>query len=364
MKKYVISLFPFKITTVPRVIVFLKTYNSARTLQRAIDSVLNQTFKDFRLYIFDNASTDNTREIILENAAKDKRIFALHITTNDIYNDAPIIKSILKESLSDCFCKIDSDDEYEPTYIEEMYNFAITHKLDTVICGYKKINENGNLIKEKALEQSLIVKNAEEYLENFINVRGFLSYSWNKFGRINAIKKRIISKNAFLKKFSQSDDTTFQVENSIGNLPFGIINKSLYKYYQSKDMYTLNLDINPASSYWNSLKNTFTEQEKLLYRLGTPEQKQIDFLYAIFLSFVQEIIERIIITNDVSMDSCKTIKDIFNDDRLIYILEHNDFHNDITSLQNPKIVITEWINKILILFKDSLYYEELKEIEV
>jgi glycosyltransferase involved in cell wall biosynthesis len=48
----------------PRVTVFIPTYNRAHLLPRAIESVLAQTYPDFRLEISDNASTDETPEIV------------------------------------------------------------------------------------------------------------------------------------------------------------------------------------------------------------------------------------------------------------------------------------------------------------
>ena len=44
--------------------IVLPTYNRASFLQRSISSVLSQTFTDFELIIIDDASTDNTKEII------------------------------------------------------------------------------------------------------------------------------------------------------------------------------------------------------------------------------------------------------------------------------------------------------------
>jgi GT2 family glycosyltransferase len=48
----------------PRVTVFIPTYNRARFLSGAIESVLAQTYDDFRLEVSDNASTDETPEVV------------------------------------------------------------------------------------------------------------------------------------------------------------------------------------------------------------------------------------------------------------------------------------------------------------
>lgn len=58
----------------PKLSVLIPTFNYARYLPEAIESVLSQTFADFELLIVDDASTDDSPEIIRDYARKDKRI--------------------------------------------------------------------------------------------------------------------------------------------------------------------------------------------------------------------------------------------------------------------------------------------------
>jgi glycosyltransferase involved in cell wall biosynthesis len=57
----------------PKVTVVTPNYNYARYLPQRLDSILAQTYQDFELIILDNASTDNSREVI-ESYAKDPRV--------------------------------------------------------------------------------------------------------------------------------------------------------------------------------------------------------------------------------------------------------------------------------------------------
>jgi glycosyltransferase involved in cell wall biosynthesis len=67
--------------TAPKVSVLVPTYNYARYLPEAIESVLEQDFQDFELLISDDCSTDGSREVIARYAAKDSRIrFQIHPT--------------------------------------------------------------------------------------------------------------------------------------------------------------------------------------------------------------------------------------------------------------------------------------------
>lgn len=58
----------------PLVSILIPVYNREDMLKRAVDAALNQTYDNIEVIISDNASTDNTWEVCLDYAKKDKRV--------------------------------------------------------------------------------------------------------------------------------------------------------------------------------------------------------------------------------------------------------------------------------------------------
>src|SRR4029079_7035481 len=65
---------PSSVTRPPLVSMGLPVFNGEQFLEQALRSLLSQTFEDFELVIFDNASTDRTGDICRDYGARDRRI--------------------------------------------------------------------------------------------------------------------------------------------------------------------------------------------------------------------------------------------------------------------------------------------------
>lgn len=105
-------------TNRPKVSVCIPTYNHARFLHDAIDSVLAQTFSDFELVIVDNCSTDNTTQLVEAYTARDRRI---RYVRNQINVGAQNNLNRCLELASGEYVKIlCADDLLEPTCLKKM----------------------------------------------------------------------------------------------------------------------------------------------------------------------------------------------------------------------------------------------------
>lgn len=114
-------------------------YNSEKTLERCIDSIISQSigFENIELILYDDASKDNTREIINSYFEKYDNIVSIF---SDINQGPGVGKDSAIEKASGKYIMfIDSDDEYDEKMCETLLN-EINENIDIVSCNYKIID--------------------------------------------------------------------------------------------------------------------------------------------------------------------------------------------------------------------------------
>ena len=109
----------------PRVSVIMPAYNVEKYIGEAIESILNQTFKDFEFIIINDGSTDNTANIIKQYAKKDKRI--KFIDNKDNRGFIARLNDCLNIAKGEYIAKMDSDDISLPTRLEKQVEFLDKH---------------------------------------------------------------------------------------------------------------------------------------------------------------------------------------------------------------------------------------------
>lgn len=95
----------------PTFSILVPTYNQAEFLTKALDSLLAQTDSDWEAVVVNDGSTDQTRAVLDEYAAKDNRIRAFH-TENG--GTGAALNKALRESCGQWICWLSSDDLFEP----------------------------------------------------------------------------------------------------------------------------------------------------------------------------------------------------------------------------------------------------------
>lgn len=114
----------------PKVSVWLTSYNHGQFISESIEGILGQTYKDFELYIIDDCSSDNSWDIIQEYATKDSRIIAIRHPYNQ--GDSGMY-SMLEQLQGEYLAIAHCDDAWLPDKLEKQVKI-LDDKKDVAAC--------------------------------------------------------------------------------------------------------------------------------------------------------------------------------------------------------------------------------------
>ncbi len=185
-----------------KISVIIPVYNAEKYLKRAIDSVIRQSigFENIEIVIVDDASTDNSKQIIEEYATKYPNIKAIFLEQNSGTPAKPRNVGI-ENAAGEYIMTLDSDDEFFENACELLYDEAIATDFD-MVCGYYSIyDEKGNL----CIPISLPYNEFEKFrIKSYKEKQDSVLFLWGHCSKI-------------FKKSLFWDNNIKYVENGIGN---------------------------------------------------------------------------------------------------------------------------------------------------
>lgn len=134
-----------------KVSIVVPVYNSSKTIDRCINSLLNQSYKNIEIVLVDDGSKDDSLKIIKKYKKDNKNVIAVHQENQG----AGIARNTgIKKSSGDYVTFVDSDDELAEEAIEKMVN-KLKKDTDVLVSGFKKIDSNGKIIMRRIPEDNL-----------------------------------------------------------------------------------------------------------------------------------------------------------------------------------------------------------------
>ena len=169
-----------------KVSVIVPVYNVEKYFKECIDSIIQQTYANLEILIIDDGSQDNCGEIADEYAKADDRIKVFHKENGGL---ALARNFGLKHATGDYYCFIDSDDYYEPTFVETMTCALNEHNADMVFCNYYSCYTDSQVPSKKLQEiPNGKTFSSDEFMYRLYAVSGMFCFVWNKL-----YKKEIFS---------------------------------------------------------------------------------------------------------------------------------------------------------------------------
>lgn len=200
--------------------IILPTYNGSRFIKDSIESIINQTYKNWELIIINDCSTDNTLNICKEYAKNDNRI---KIFTNETNKKLPASLNIGFEKACGEYLTWTSDDNmYKENAINYMVEYLEKHlNVDFISSDFDYVDENNIFINTQ--------------MDRYPNRNLYILPRFNVVGACFMYRREIINK---VGKYDESQflcedyDYWFRIALCC-NMAF-LNNVNLYKYRESK----------------------------------------------------------------------------------------------------------------------------------
>lgn len=123
------------------------SYNSKNFISRTIESVQAQTYIDWEMIIVDDASLDNSSEIIESYCKKDRRVKFIRLHVNS--GTAVARNRAIKEAQGRYIAFLDADDIWLPTKLEKQLNYLISNNYKFTFSKYSLIDNKGQKISKE-----------------------------------------------------------------------------------------------------------------------------------------------------------------------------------------------------------------------
>lgn len=186
----------------PLISVIVPIYMIDKYVGLCIESIINQTYRNLEIILVDDGGKDRCPEICDLYSSKDDRIKVIHKTNGGLVSAR---KSGLKESTGEYISYVDGDDWIGPTFIEDLYNSAVSNDADMVCAGFTR----------ELFSQSACFAN---YLSSGIYEGAKLKELWKSMASFGTYYRPGISTYVWNKLFKRAVllDPQFNVDDRIG----------------------------------------------------------------------------------------------------------------------------------------------------
>ncbi len=199
-----------------KISIIIPFYNSAKTIEKCLKSVLAQTYTNFEAILVNDGGVDGSLELVKDYAKNDSRIIVLdkpHTGVSDTRNYG------IKHAIGDYIQFLDSDDYIEPNMFSRMLEEALKHDADVVVCNYTHPS-----IKNYLGDCVLDTTNKADVLK-YCQVTFGIVVPWNK------LYKRSVITDLYDKNVAFCEDDLFALTNLKNIKKIVSISDKLYHYY-------------------------------------------------------------------------------------------------------------------------------------
>lgn len=280
-----------------KVSVIVPVYNAQQYLVRCLGNLLHQTLKDIELILINDASTDNSLNILMDS----QKQFPDLVKVIDLpYNKGPggARNAGIKAATGEYIGFVDSDDCVDVTMYEKLYKKAIAENCDIVDCGFiHEKKDQAVLYTSDQLTGELNIEKRKQLI-----VTG--GYLWSKIFRREIIvndSRYIFRENSILED-SEILTYAFATVKRIGN-----VKEILYRYTYQNISASNTMD---PYKYYSNIYNAMEAVYQALSSLEIYSEIQSAVEYEIIQMFYYGILMCLKQANEIEFNSAKKIDEL------------------------------------------------------
>jgi len=240
-----------------KITVIIPTFNRADTINKAINSILNQSYKNWELIIVDDGSIDDTKRIV-KPFLKDKRVkyfFQKHKGVCTARNLG------IKKAQGDYIAFLDSDDEFLKEKIEIQLREIKKYRADMLLCNIFEYRENKKIRNRFKFNRSFLVKQKD-----------IVSYKIPMSASFMFLTKKLAEQVLFDEKMPSSNDFDFVLRASLTRKKIIFSNYRLVNNYKSTKKNRISINFESKIKGYHLIVKKIKDNK---YQLNTFNKKKL-----------------------------------------------------------------------------------------
>ena len=254
-----------------KISVIIPVYKVEKYLDRCIESIVNQTYKNLEIILVDDGSPDASPEICDKWAKKDNRIKVIHKPNGGVSSARNLG---IEKSTGDYITFVDSDDTIEPETYEKCI-FELKNNIDTVFFKMNRIHSDKTIEKYNEYNLNLLKKNKNNICPFYYKKDGSSNIP-NIMGSCSRVvfNARVIRENnlTFNQKIYYQEDKEFLLRYLLYCNKVSVVDEYLYNYYLYETSASRN--IKTYLKLAPNLNGLFFEESKTILANPTLTQKE------------------------------------------------------------------------------------------
>lgn len=205
----------------PVISVIVSIYNVQAYVEKSVQSIVNQTYKNLEILLVDDGSTDNSGKLCDAFAKNDERIKVIHKVNGGLSSAR---NEGIKVATGEYIAFVDGDDWIDEDMYEGMLSAILKHDADIAICNYKEISKKG--IRDTSSDDIVVFEGRETlkvFIEEDVNYQ-IQNAAWNK------LYKRSLMGELRFPEGKLFEDIVYTTKLLAGSKRAVYVNKAYYNY--------------------------------------------------------------------------------------------------------------------------------------